>query len=99
MPVFSESLGLEEPSFHIGLVCFSILFTPVSELISLFFNLFSRKFEYEADKFAKKTFDSNYLIEALKILSKDSLSNLTPHPKYVWWYYSHPTLVQRISRL
>ena len=99
MPVFSESLGLEEPSFHIGLVCFSILFTPISELISLFFNLFSRKFEYEADKFAKKTFDSNYLIEALKILSKDSLSNLTPHPKYVWWYYSHPTLVQRISRL
>lgn len=99
IPIFSKSLGFDEPSFHIGLVCFSILFTPVSEIISLFFNLFSRRFEYEADEFAKQTFDSKYLIEALKVLSKDSLSNLTPHSKYVWWYYSHPTLVQRISRL
>ena len=99
MPVFAEALGLNTSSFHIGIICFSILFSPISELISLTFNYFSRKFEYEADEYAKKTFDGKYLIEALKILSKDSLSNLTPHPKYVWWYYSHPTLFQRISRL
>ena len=99
MPIFSESLGIETQSFHIGLICFSILFTPFSETISLIFNLFSRKFEYEADQFAKKTHNGKYLIEALKILSKDSLSNLTPHPKYVWWHYSHPTLFQRIVRL
>ena len=99
MPVFSEALGIENHSFHIGLVTFSILFTPISEISSLIFNMFSRKFEYEADKFAKNTYNGEYLIEALKILSKDSLSNLTPHPKYVWWHYSHPTLFQRVIRL
>ena len=99
LPIFSLSLGIEESSFHIGILCFSILFSPISELISLIFNIYSRKFEFEADNFAKKTFSGKYLIEALKILSKDSLSNLTPHPKYVWWYYSHPTLLQRILRL
>ena len=61
--------------------------------------MFSRKFEYEADEFAKNTYNGEYLIEALKILSKDSSSNLTPHPKYVWWHYSHPTLFQRVIRL
>ena len=99
MPVFSEALGIDNHSFHIGLITFSILFTPISEISSLIFNLFSRKFEYEADEFAKKTYDGKYLIEALKLLSKDSLSNLTPHPKYVWWHYSHPTLLQRVVRL
>ena len=99
MPVFSEALGIDNHSFHIGLITFSILFTPISEISSLIYNLFSRKFEYEADEFAKKTYDGKYLIEALKVLSKDSLSNLTPHPKYVWWHYSHPTLLQRVVRL
>jgi STE24 endopeptidase len=99
MPIFSNALGIENHSFHIGLVTFSILFTPISEISSLIFNLFSRKFEYEADEFAKNTYNGEYLIEALKILSKDSLSNLTPHPKYVWWHYSHPTLFQRVIRL
>jgi STE24 endopeptidase len=99
MPVFSEALGIDNHSFHIGLITFSILFTPISEISSLIFNLFSRKFEYEADEFAKKTYDGKYLIEALKVLSKESLSNLTPHPKYVWWHYSHPTLLQRVVRL
>jgi STE24 endopeptidase len=99
MPIFSNALGIENHSFHIGLVTFSILFTPIYEISSLIFNLFSRKFEYEADEFAKNTYNGEYLIEALKILSKDSLSNLTPHPKYVWWHYSHPTLFQRVIRL
>tara|TARA_B100000780_G_scaffold63921_1_gene41698 strand:- start:13364 stop:14596 length:1233 start_codon:yes stop_codon:yes gene_type:complete len=99
MPIFSQSLGINIHSFHIGLITFSILYTPISEITSLIFNLFSRKFEYEADAFAKKTYDGKYLVEALKILSKDSLSNLTPHPKYVWWHYSHPTLFQRVIRL
>ncbi|HIF84654.1 MAG TPA: M48 family peptidase [Flavobacteriaceae bacterium] len=98
-PVFSEALGIRNHSFHIGLIAFSILYTPISEIFSLIFNLFSRKFEYQADEYAKKTFDGKYLIEALKTLSKDSLSNLTPHPKYVWWHYSHPTLFERITRL
>ena len=99
MPIFSEAFGIQSHSFHIGLITFSILYTPISEIFSLIFNLFSRKFEYQADHYAKETFNSKHLIEALKVLSKDSLSNLTPHPKYVWWHYSHPTLAQRIKHL
>ena len=99
MPIFSEALGIQSHSFHIGLITFSILYTPISEIFSLIFNVFSRKFEYQADQYAKETFNSKYLIEALKVLSKESLSNLTPHPKYVWWHYSHPTLAQRIKHL
>ena len=99
MPIFSEALGIQSHSFHIGLITFSILYTPISEIFSLIFNVFSRKFEYQADHYAKETFNSKHLIEALKVLSKDSLSNLTPHPKYVWWHYSHPTLAQRIKHL
>lgn len=99
MPIFSEALNIEKHSFHIALITFSILYTPISEISSLIFNLFSRKFEYEADEYADKSFDGKYLIEALKVLTKDSLSNLTPHPKYVWWHYSHPTLFERINQL
>ncbi|MDB2648430.1 M48 family metallopeptidase [Flavobacteriaceae bacterium] len=99
MPIFSEALNIENHSFHIALVTFSILYTPVSEISSIIFNLFSRKFEYEADEYADKSFDGKYLIQALKVLTKDSLSNLTPHPKYVWWHYSHPTLLERINQL
>ena len=99
MPIFSEALNIENHSFHIALITFSILYTPISEISSLIFNLFSRKFEYEADEYADKTFDGKYLIEALKVLTKDSLSNLTPHPKYIWWHYSHPTLLERINQL
>jgi STE24 endopeptidase len=99
MPIFSEALGIQSHSFHIGLITFSILYIPISEIFSLIFNVFSRKFEYQADHYAKQTFNSKHLIEALKVLSKDSLSNLTPHPKYVWWHYSHPTLAQRIKHL
>jgi len=99
MPVFSEALGINNHSFHIGLIVFSILYTPISELSSIVFNIFSRKFEFQADRYASETFNSESLIEALKILSKDSLSNLTPHPSYVWWHYSHPPLSKRISHL
>lgn len=99
MPIFSEALNIENHSFHVALITFSILYTPISEISSLIFNLFSRKFEYEADEYADKSFDGKYLIEALKVLTKDSLSNLTPHPKYVWWHYSHPTLLERINQL
>jgi len=62
-------------------------------------NHFSRKFEYQADAYAKKTYAASPLISSLKKLSKNSLSNLTPHPAYVWAHYSHPTLLQRIQQL
>lgn len=99
MPIFSEALGVTTPSFHIGLIAFGILYTPISEITGLLMNLLSRKFEYEADDYAKNTYKASPLISALKKLNKNSLSNLTPHPAYVFMHYSHPTLLQRFRNL
>ena len=98
-PLLSQALGVETPSFHIGLIAFGLLYSPISEITGLIMNLFSRKFEYQADNFAKTTYKAEPLITALKKLSKNSLSNLTPHPAYVFMHYSHPTLLQRIKNL
>jgi len=62
-------------------------------------NYISRKFEYQADNFAKETFEARALITSLKKLSKNNLTNLTPHPAFVFMNYSHPTLLQRINNL
>ncbi len=98
-PALSKALGVNEPSFHIGLVAFGILYSPISTIIGLIMNIISRKNEYEADMFAKNNFSGEQLISALKKLSKNSLSNLTPHSAYVFFHYSHPTLLQRIINL
>ncbi|WP_159947334.1 M48 family metallopeptidase [Polaribacter septentrionalilitoris] len=98
-PILSEALGVSKQSFHIGLIAFGILYSPISEITGLFMNYMSRKFEYQADNYAKKTFNPNALISSLKKLSKNSLSNLTPHPAYVFVNYSHPTLLERIKNL
>jgi STE24 endopeptidase len=97
--LLSQALGVEQPSFHIGLIAFGILYTPISEVTGVFVNYLSRKFEYQADGYASTTYRAEPLITALKKLSKNSLSNLTPHPAYVVANYSHPTLVQRIENL
>ncbi|MBN2347826.1 MAG: M48 family metallopeptidase [Bacteroidales bacterium] len=98
-PALSRALGTNEPGFHLGLVAFGILYSPISLVIGLLMNIFSRKNEYEADRFAKEHFDGEQLISALKKLSVKNLSNLTPHPVYVFFHYSHPTLLQRIHAL
>ncbi|MDU8886579.1 M48 family metallopeptidase [Yeosuana sp. MJ-SS3] len=98
-PVLSHALGVEIPSFHIGLIAFGLLYSPISEITGLIMNYFSRKFEYQADDYAKSTYKAKPLITSLKKLSKNSLSNLTPHPAYVFMHYSHPTLLQRIKNL
>lgn len=95
----AKSLGAAKSSFHIGIIAFGLIFTPVSMIISLIMNHFSRKNEYAADKFAKDNFSGEHLATALKKLSKNNLSNLTPHPLYVIFYYGHPTLLQRLSKL
>jgi STE24 endopeptidase len=97
--LLSEALGVSTPSFHIGLIAFGILYSPISEITGLFMNYMSRKFEYQADNYAKETFEASPLISSLKKLSKNSLSNLTPHPAYVFMHYSHPTLLERIKNL
>ncbi|WBL24564.1 M48 family metallopeptidase [Zunongwangia sp. HGR-M22] len=98
-PILSQALGVETPSFHIGLIAFGILYSPISEITGLLMNLISRKFEYQADNYAKHTYNSENLISSLKKLSKNSLSNLTPHKTYVFWHYSHPSLLQRYKNL
>ena len=98
-PIFSEALSVPKPSFHIGLIAFGILYSPISEITNLIMNFISRKFEYQADDFAKKTYAAKPLISSLKKLSKNSLSNLTPHPAYVFMHYSHPTLLERVLNL
>ena len=95
----SAALGVEKPSFHIGLVAFGILYSPISLVTGLVMNIFSRKNEYEADAFAAKYFNGNELASALKKLSVKNLSNLRPHPVFVFFHYSHPTLLQRLQAL
>ncbi len=94
--VFSRALGVEAAVFHIGLVAFAMLYSPVSMATGLIMNIWSRKNEYQADAFASRTFSGKALSDALKKLSINNLSNLTPHPAYVFFYYSHPSLHQRI---
>ena len=98
-PLLSNALGVEIPSFHIGLIAFGLLYSPISGITGLIMNSISRVFEYQADNYAKTTFEGEHLISSLKKLSKNSLSNLTPHPLYVFTHYSHPTLLQRIKNL
>lgn len=99
MPALSLAIGAKEPSFYMGLTAFGLLFSPVSFLTGIVSNLFSRKYEYEADHFAKNFRLGRQLIEALIKLSVKNLSNLTPHPAYVFFHYSHPTLLQRKARI
>jgi STE24 endopeptidase len=96
---FAIALGGEEASFHLGLIAFGILYSPISMIIGLGTNMFSRFNEYQADRYAGDHYESDKLISSLKKLSKNTLSNLTPHPAYVFFHYSHPTLLQRIRAL
>lgn len=98
-PLFSKALGVDVPTFHISLITFALLYSPISTVTGLFMNIWSRKNEYQADAFAKKHSDAQALISALKKLAENNLSNLTPHPFYVWINYSHPTILQRIEKL
>jgi STE24 endopeptidase len=98
-PELSSALGVATPSFHIGLIAFGILYSPISMITGLAMNVFSRRNEYQADAFAAQYFDENELASALKKLSVKNLSNLRPHPAYVFFHYSHPTLLQRLKAL
>ncbi|MDR3095365.1 MAG: M48 family metallopeptidase [Bacteroidales bacterium] len=97
--VLSQSLGVNVAGFHIGLIAFGILYTPISIFTGLGMNVLSRKHEYQADAFAGRFGKADALIGALKKLSHNNLSNLTPHPFHVFFHYSHPTLLLRIQKL
>ncbi|MFH0761747.1 MAG: M48 family metallopeptidase [Bacteroidota bacterium] len=98
-PTLSAALNIPEPSFHIGVLVFGVLFSPVSTLTGLLTNSLSRKYEYQADEFAAQAGFAHELGDALIGLSEKNLSNLTPHRAYAFVNYSHPTLLQRLARL
>lgn len=101
--VFSENLsvalGGSEMAIHLNFIAFGLLYTPISRLTGLFMNALSRKNEFEADAYAVNTYAGKPLMEALKKLSVSTLSNLTPHPAYVFAHYSHPPLLQRLNAM
>ena len=98
-PEISYALGGNEMSFHLGLIGFSFIFSPISLISGIFMNYLSRKNEFEADSYAKETYSGEHLSLALKKLSVDSLSNIYPHPAYVFIHYSHPPLIKRLEAL
>ena len=99
MDSFAIALGGQEASFHLGLVAFGVLYAPISMLAGLGTNALSRRHEFQADRFAGESYSRELLISSLKKLSRKNLSNLTPHPAYVFFHYSHPPLLQRIKSL
>ena len=98
-PVLSHALGAEQGSFHLGILAFGLLYSPLSLILGLIMNVVSRKNEFAADRFAGENFNPAALEEALKKLSVNHLSNLHPHPAYVFFHYSHPPLLQRLKAL
>lgn len=98
-PKLSQAIGSESASFHLGLIVFGILYSPLSLLIGLFTNHISRKNEFAADRFVKENYKPEILSEALKKLSVKNLSNMMPHPAYVFFHYSHPPLLSRLEKL
>jgi len=98
-PNLSQALGAGSSSFHMGLIVFGILYSPLSLLIGLISNYISRKNEFSADRFAKENFNGAALGNALKKLSVKNLSNMIPHPVYVFFHYSHPPLLRRLEKL
>jgi len=96
---FAQALGGSVASFHLNALAFSILYSPISLVLDIITNVLSRKFEYQADAFATKYGYGAQLESGLKKLTATSLGNLMPHPLYVFFHYSHPTLYQRISSI
>lgn len=95
-----EAFYMEQVSVYAGLLFFGLLYTPVEMILSIFMQVLSRKHEFEADAFAvQATGEKNSMVSALKKLSADNLSNLTPHPFYVFLNYSHPPVLQRIRAI
>jgi STE24 endopeptidase len=95
----SVALGGETLSVHLNLIAFTILFSPISGITGLFMSMYSRRNEFEADAYATETYSGPALARALKTLSVDSLSNLYPHPWYVFFHYSHPPLLKRLEAI
>jgi len=94
------AFGMEHVSIYASLIFFGFLYSPISMLLSVIFNIFSRRHEFQADRYARSsTGRADMLVSALKKLSITNLSNLTPHPVHVFLNYSHPPVLERIKAL
>jgi STE24 endopeptidase len=100
-PNLSKALGSDTQSFHLSMIAFFLLFTPVSTVLGLINNTFSRRNEYQADQYSIDTYPGarEHMYSALKKLARESLSNLNPHPLYVKVHYSHPPIMERLANL
>lgn len=94
-----EAFYMNQMSVYTGLIFFGMLYSPVEMILGIFMQLSSRKHEFEADAYAATTYAPEPMVSGLKKLSKDNLSNLTPHPFYVFLNYSHPPVLQRIHAI
>ncbi len=95
-----DAFYMENQSVYAGLIFFGMLYSPIEMILSIFMSKISRKHEYEADRFAVRTTEkAESFITALKKLSVHNLSNLTPHPVYVFLNYSHPPILKRINHV
>jgi len=93
---FEYQGGFAAASIVPAMLLFTLLAGTISFWLSPFIHILSRRFEYEADAFARAAMgEAQSLIQALRKLSEKNLSNLTPHPLYSGFYYSHPTLLER----
>jgi STE24 endopeptidase len=99
-PGLFEAFAMEALSIYASLVFFAFIYSPLNTLLSILFNYFSRVHEFEADRYAAhSTGKPEMLIQGLKKLSRENLSNLTPHPLMVFFSYSHPPVLERIRTL
>jgi STE24 endopeptidase len=93
-----QAFYVEQPSVYVGLAFFGLLYAPMDFILSIVMRIFLRRFEYEADRFAIETTDRpEVMVQALQKVSVQNLSNLTPHPFYVFLHYSHPPVLARIQ--
>lgn len=96
-PPLYSAFGVSQPSVYTGLTFCALLYEPVSLVLQLFLLARSRRNEYEADRFVVETTGlGEALVSGLKRLAGDSLSNLSPHPSYVFLNHSHPPLRERV---
>jgi STE24 endopeptidase len=95
-----EAFYMDSMSVYAGLVFFGMLYAPIEMILSMVMQMISRKYEFEADAFAATTIENpEAMVDVLKKLSKDNLSNITPHPFYVFLNYSHPPVLERIRSI
>ena len=100
-PNLSKALGSDVPSFHLSMLAFFLLFSPVSTVLGLINNSFSRHNEYQADQYSIDTYPGarDHMHSALKKLARESLKQLNPHPVYVAVNYTHPPILDRLANL